>query len=38
MANGIHWMLREAAANAGVYATPETARAFWPVSYTHLED
>ena len=29
MANGIHWMLREAAANAGVYATPETARAFW---------
>ena len=28
MANGIHWMLREAAANAGVYATPETARAF----------
>ena len=29
IANGIHWMLREAAANAGVYATPETARAFW---------
>ena len=29
MANGIHWMLREAAANAGVYATPETARTFW---------
>lgn len=29
IANGIHWMLREAAANAGVYSTPETARAFW---------
>ncbi len=29
MANGVHWMLRQAAAEAGVYDTPETARVFW---------